>query len=76
MANSEPRGLFLRYCAPCNSTATVAERQGAKVVCGTCKGPLKIVDAFTLIPALGAKLDEGQRQAAVEGVAGHDLPST
>ena len=67
----EPRGLFLRYCAPCNSTAPTVSSGGG---CTECGGDLKIVDAFTLIPALGAKLDVGQRETAVADLPGHDQP--
>jgi transcription initiation factor IIE alpha subunit len=66
-------GLFLRYCAACNSTAPSVAKG---MTCAECDGPLKIVDAHALIPALGAKLDEGQRQAAFDSCRGHDLPST
>ena len=65
-------GLFLRYCAPCNS-ATPSVTKGSK--CAECEGPLRIVDAFALIPALGAKLDIGHREAAVADLPGHDLPA-
>jgi hypothetical protein len=64
-------GLFLRYCAPCNSTTPCAER-GLK--CAECGGPLKIVDAFALIPALGGLAGEDKRCIAVAGLEGHDLP--
>jgi hypothetical protein len=66
--------LFLRYCAPCNSTTSVAERDTKGLKCAECGGPLKIVDAFALIPALGAKLDIGQRESATADLQGHDLP--
>jgi hypothetical protein len=64
-------GLFLRYCARCNSAHTAV---AAGSVCAECKGPPKIVDAFALIPALGNKLDIGQREAAVADLPGHDKP--
>lgn len=67
----QPRGLFLRYCAPCNSTAATVSATGN---CTECGGPLKIVDAFTLIPALGAKLDVGQRESVAD-LPGHDRPA-
>lgn len=57
-------GLFLRYCPACNSTSPCAERD---LKCAECGGPLKIVDAFALIPALGYKLDIGQRESANSG---------
>ena len=63
--------LFLRYCAPCNSTTPCAER-GLK--CAECGGSLKIVDAFALIPALGEQLAIRDRESAVDACQGHDLP--
>jgi len=66
-------GLFLRYCVDCNTTAPSVAAKGE---CAECGSPLKIVDAFALIPALGDKLDRGQREAAVAGLKGHDLPRT
>jgi len=65
-------GLFLRYCAPCNSTTPSVAPKGE---CAECGAALKIVDAFALIPALGAKLDVGQREAAFDACKGHDLPT-
>jgi hypothetical protein len=67
-------GLFLRYCAPCNSPATCAERGEAGLKCKECGGPLKIVDAFALIPALGELAGKDKRCIAVAELAGHDLP--
>ncbi len=64
-------GLFLRYCARCNSTAIAVTPKGT---CEGCGDKIGIIDAHALIPALGAKLDEGQRQAALEGVQTHDRP--
>lgn len=61
-------GLFLRYCWRCNSTSTVAD--SAKGLCPECGEQADSIDAHALIPALGAKLDQGQRQAAVDGQAG------
>ena len=67
-------GLFLRYCAPCNSTVTCAERGEAGLKCAECGGPLKIVDAFALIPALGNRLTTTDRNLVVDRLEGHDLP--
>lgn len=67
-------GLFLRYCAACNSTQTVATRGKKGNVCGECGGPLAIRDAHQLIPALGNKLDVGQRTEATEACGVHDRP--
>jgi hypothetical protein len=63
--------LFLRYCPACNSTSPCAERD---LKCAECEGPLKIVDAFALIPALGELAGEDKRCIAVAGLEGHDLP--
>lgn len=67
-------GLFLRYCAPCNSTTSCAERGAGGLTCAECGAPLKIVDAFALIPALGELAGEDKRCIAVAGLEGHDLP--
>lgn len=69
-------GLFLRYCPVCNSTQTVAARQGTGLACGSCGNPLATIDAHALIPALGAKLDQGQREVALRALADRSLPST
>lgn len=65
-------GLFLRYCAACNS-ATPSVAKGSQ--CAECGGLLSVVDAFTLIPELGAGLELDQRKAIVAGLPGHDLPA-
>lgn len=59
--------LFLRYCWRCNSTAEVVTAKGA---CTECGETIDVIDAHALIPALGAKLDEGQRQAALRELVG------
>jgi transcription initiation factor IIE alpha subunit len=68
-------GLFLRYCAPCNSTTTCAERGKAGLKCKDCGGSLRIVDARVLISTLGAKLDEGDREAVTADLQPHDQPA-
>lgn len=65
-------GLFLRYCWRCNATSTVAVT--AKGTCTECGEQVGVVDAHALIPALGAKLDQGQREAATASVKAHDRP--
>lgn len=63
-------GLFLRYCWRCNSTSAVAAT--AKGTCPNCGEQAEGVDAHALIPALGAKLDQGQREAALRGLQSQD----
>lgn len=55
-------GLFLRYCWRCNSTSTVVATNDA--TCAGCGEQTAAVDAHALIPALGNKLDRGQREVA------------
>lgn len=67
-------GLFLRYCATCNSTQTIAERGKSASTCAACGHELKVFDAHALIPALGAKLDMGQREAVARALSDRSLP--
>jgi len=70
----KPAGLFLRYCAACNSTQTVAERGKSGLACGECGGAMATVDAHALIPALGTDLSPDLRADALKRCADHTLP--
>jgi hypothetical protein len=68
----EPRGLFLRYCWRCNSTAIAVTPKGA---CAGCGETIDIVDAHALIPELGATIAEPRRREALDACRTHDKPA-
>lgn len=64
--------LFLRYCPACNSAIPSVSPKGE---CTECGAALKIVDAYALIPELGATISEPRRREALDACTGHDRPS-